>query len=103
MLARVGFSRGELPGLVVGHVAPREAISDHFHVHEALPEKDPAHLPVVPIDVDHFDSHELAEHFVSKILSSLGPERLPLLRGVDAGETNLVLLVSLGDVWLQLA
>jgi hypothetical protein len=36
MLAGVGFGCSELSWLIVGHVPPREAVANHFHVHEAL-------------------------------------------------------------------
>jgi hypothetical protein len=91
MLAGIDFRSGELSPLVVRDVSPREAVADHFHVHEAITQIDAAHLALVAVHVDDLDAHSLAEHFVSKILSRLGPERLALFWRIDSCEANLVL------------
>jgi hypothetical protein len=65
---------------VVLHVAPREAVRDHFEVDEPLAGIDAAHLAVVAINVDHLDVDDLAEHFAGDVFSSLGSERLTFFR-----------------------
>jgi hypothetical protein len=81
----LGLSGSELAGLVVGHVSPRESVADHFHVDEAIAEKDAADLTLITVDIDDLDADGLVEHFAGEILSSLGAERLALLWRVDAG------------------
>ena len=56
MLAGVRFRCGELSRLVVLHVTPGEAIGNHFHVDEAIPEIDSADLTMLTVDVHNVDA-----------------------------------------------
>ena len=73
MLAGVGFRGGELAWLVVSHISPRETVADHFHVDEALAQKDAPHFPVIPVDVDDLDADVWLNTFPASASRALVP------------------------------
>ena len=70
---------GEFDGHIVPHVAPGEAVADHFQVDEAVAEIDSPDLAAVSVDVHDLDADGLAEHFGGQVLSGFCPKRLALL------------------------
>jgi hypothetical protein len=85
-----GFRGCERAGFVVGHVPPRKAVADHFHVDEARAQVDAANFALVAVDVDDLDADRLAEHFVSKILLRLDPERLVPFSGASIPASQIL-------------
>ena len=70
------FGSSEFPRLVVLHVSPGEAVTDHLQVDEAFALVNPSDLTVISVNVDHFDADRLSEDLGGQILSSFS-SRMP--------------------------
>jgi hypothetical protein len=91
MVAGILLGGRELPGLVIPHVTPGEAIADHLQVDEAFAKVDASDLALVAVDVDHVDADDLAEHLLAQRLPGPIAERLAFLGRVVVPDSNPII------------